>query len=285
MFAKYMSLLNFIATAPAVVIGWHLKVASMLRYEFWLSMSNSYTLYIKAYSPETIPMARLAQYMQNLATMLGHETAVHFSTLKPGSTQLVTRIDYEEVPKVAKQLAQIKRGEGSPEATKAQAEIDRLLAEDNATGFIFEGMDQSAEIIAFPGVNRPRPVSYGPFNQEGSLDGVLISVGGADQTVHLQLQNGNLKYTGIETNRDTARRLAKHMYEPVRVLGTGRWTRDQDGNWILKKFRVESFTVLQADDLRDAVNQLRKVEDSDLKSMDDPINALKALREKGKGLH
>lgn len=54
-------------------------------------------------------MARLAQYMQNLADMLGHETAVHFGMLRPGSTQLVARIDYEDVPKVAKQLAQIKR--------------------------------------------------------------------------------------------------------------------------------------------------------------------------------
>ena len=35
-------------------------------------MSKSYTLYIKAYTPETIPMARLAQYMQNLAAILGH---------------------------------------------------------------------------------------------------------------------------------------------------------------------------------------------------------------------
>lgn len=248
-------------------------------------MSNSYTLYIKAFSPETIPMARLAQYMQNLAAMLGHETAVHFDMLKPGSTQLVTRVDHEDVPKVAKQLAQVKSGEGSTEATKAQTELDRLLAEDNATGYIYAGDDQSAEIIAFPGANRTRPVSYGPFNQEGSLDGVLISVGGADQTVHLQLQNGDIKYTGIDTNRDTARRLAKHMYEPVRIFGTGRWLRDQDGNWLLKKFKVENFTVLQADDLKEAVSQLRKVEGSDWSGMDDPKSALKALREKGNGLH
>ncbi|MFD0979968.1 hypothetical protein [Tropicimonas aquimaris] len=248
-------------------------------------MSKSYTLYIKAYTPETIPMARLAEYMQNLAAILGHETAVHFQTLKPGSTQLVTRIDHEDVPKVAAHLAQVKRGEGTPEASKAHAEIDRLLAEDNATGFIYEDENESAEVIAFPGVTRLRPTTYGPFNQEGSLDGILISVSGADQTVHLQLQNGDIKYTGIDTNRETARRLAKHMYEPVRILGTGRWLRDQDGNWILKKFRVDSYNVLAADDLKDAINQMRDIEGSEWKSLDDPIGALKALREKGNGLH
>ena len=104
--------------------------------------------------------------------------------------QLVTKIDHEDAPKVASHLAQVKRGEGSPEATKAQTEIDRLLAEDNATGFIYEDEDETAEIIAFPGVTRPKPITFGPFNQEGSLDGILISVSGADQSVHLQLQNG-----------------------------------------------------------------------------------------------
>lgn len=230
-------------------------------------------------------MARLAQYMQNLAAMLGHENAVHFQTLKPGSTQLVTTIDHEDVQKVANHLAQVKLGEGSLDATKAQAEIDRLLAEDNATGFVYEDEDASAEIIAFPGVTKPKPTSYGPFNQEGSLDGTLISVSGADQTVHLQLQNGEIKYTGIDTNRETARRLAKHMYEPVRVFGTGRWLRDQEGNWILKKFKVESYNVLAADDLKDAIDQMREIEGSEWKDMDDPIGALKALREKGNGLH
>ena len=235
-------------------------------------MSKSYTLYIKAYTPETIPMARLAQYMQNLATLLGHDTAVHFDTLKPGSTQLVTKIDHEDVPKVASHLAQVKRGEGSTEATKAQTEI-------------YEDEDQTAEIIAFPGVTRPKPTTFGPFNQEGSLDGILISVSGADQTVHLQLQNGEIKYTGIDTNRETARRLAKHMYEPVRVFGTGRWLRDQEGTWVLKKFKVESYNVLAADDLKDAIDQMRQIEGSEWHDMDDPIGALKALREKGNGLH
>ena len=230
-------------------------------------------------------MARLAQYMQNLATMLGHETAVHFQRLKPGSTQLVTTIDHEDVPKVATHLAQVKRGDGGVDATKAQAEIDRLLAEDNATGFVYEDDDDSAEVIAFPGVTKPMPMTYGPFNQVGSLDGILISVSGADQTVHLQLQNGEIKYTGIDTNRETARRLAKHMYEPIRIFGTGRWMRDQEGNWILKKFRVDSYDVLAADDLKDAIGRMRDVEGSEWKNMDDPIAALRALREKGSGFH
>jgi hypothetical protein len=248
-------------------------------------MSKRYTLYIKAYTPETIPMARLAQYMQNLAALLGHDTAVHFDTLKPGSTQIVAKIEHENVPKVARHLALVKSGQASGQASKAQTEIDRLLAEDNATGYVYEDEAYTAQIIAFPGVTRPKPATFGPLNQEGSLDGILISVSGADQTVRLQLQNGDIKYSGIETNRETARLLAKCMYEPVRVFGTGRWLRDHEGTWVLKKFKVESFSVLAADDLKDTIDQMRQIEGSEWKEMEDPIGALKALREKGVGPH
>ena len=74
-------------------------------------MTKTYTLYIAAYSPETIPLARLAKYMQSFAAMLGHETAVHFDQLDGGSTQLVTRIEHEDVPKVRARG----RGGGQPQ--------------------------------------------------------------------------------------------------------------------------------------------------------------------------
>ena len=217
--------------------------------------------------------------------MLGNHTTVHFDTLKSGSTQIVMRVDHEYVPKVANHLARIKHGEGSPEATIAHIEIDRLLEEDNATGFIYENEDETAKIIVFPSVTRPVTMTFGPFNQEGKLDGILISVSGADKKVHIQLQNGEIKYTGIHTDRETARRLARHMYESVRVSGTGRWLRDQKGIWILKRFKVENYKVLATDNLNDIIDRMRLIEGSEWKNMDDPISVLKELRENGNGLH
>jgi len=65
------------------------------------------------------------------------------------------------------------------------------------------------------------------------------------------------------------------MYEPVRVFGTGRWMREQEGKWILKRFKVESYDVLSPDDLKDVIERMRGIEGSEWKSMDDPIAALK----------
>lgn len=243
------------------------------------------TLYIKAYSPETIPMGRLAKYMQAFAAMLGNEHGVHFDQLKPGSTQLVSRIDREEIPKVDEQLERVRRKEASQDALKAWDEIDRLLADDNATGYVYEGESPTAQIIEFPGVKRPKPVKYGPFTQEGSIDGILVSVTGADQIIHVQLQNGDLKYTGIETDRETARRLARHFFEPIRLHGAGRWMREENGDWSLRRFRVNSFDVLKNQDLAEAVQELRGAKGSGWAEMDDPIAALDDLRDGKDGLH
>ncbi|MDP2193396.1 MAG: hypothetical protein Q8K36_02580 [Alphaproteobacteria bacterium] len=54
----------------------------------------------------------MAQYMQNLAAMLGHETAVHLEAIKPVSTQLAAKIDHEYIPKVESHLALLRNGEG-----------------------------------------------------------------------------------------------------------------------------------------------------------------------------
>lgn len=243
------------------------------------------TLYIEAYSPTTIPMARLAKYMQAFATMLGHEHGVHFDHLKPGSTQVVTRIDREEVPKIDDQLDRIRRKEASQDALRAWEEIDRLLADDNATGYIYAGANQTAQIIEFPGVTRPKPIKYGPFTQEGSIDGILISVAGADQTIHVQLQNGELKYTGIETDRETARRLAKHFFEPVRLYGTGRWLREENGGWTLRRFKVQAFDVLKDQELTEALEALRTAQGSRWADIDDPMAALDEMRDGKDGLH
>lgn len=243
------------------------------------------TLYIDAYSPATIPMARLARYMQAFAAMLGNEHGVHFSRLKPGSTQLVARIDREEIPKVDDQLDRVRRKEANQEAVRAWEEIDRLLADDNAAGYVYEGENQTAQIIDFPGIKRPKPVKYGPFTQNGTLDGVLVSVSGTDHTIHVQLQNGSLKYTNIDTDRETARRLAQHFFEPVRLHGIGRWMREEDGAWVLKRFKVHGFDALQNLELADVVEKLRSVEGSKWSEMEDPREALGELRGDKDGLH
>jgi hypothetical protein len=121
--------------------------------------------------------------------------------LQKGSTKLAARVEFEDVPKVTTRLHDIRRGNPPKDAVKVFAQIDTRLANDNAIGRIFiEGEEGVAttELLAFPGRDRPKAQSYGPFNQEGSLDGILISVGGKDETISLRLQNGETTYSNCE---------------------------------------------------------------------------------------
>lgn len=248
-------------------------------------MAKTYTLHIGAYTPDTIPMARLAEYMQALADMLGHEGAVHFVGIKDGSTQLVTRVDHEHVPKVDAGLNALMRGEAHPEVIKARQAIDNLLADDNASGYLFEDENPEENIIAFPGAARPRPLQYGPIKQEGTLDGLLVSVGGTDKTVHIRLQHGDTKYSNIDTDRNLARRLGAHLFEPIRVFGSGSWIREGDGNWTLRRFKVERFEVLRSESLRDAFNDLRSLGGGEWSNLDDAQVRLSQLRDEDSGPH
>lgn len=240
------------------------------------------TFYIDAYSPETIPLSKLAEYMADFAAILGRSHATHFESLDKGSTKLVVRVEFEDVPKVTTRLSDIRRGNPPRDAAKVFTQIDNRLANDNAIGRIYIDGDEgkpSTELLTFPGRERPKAVSYGPFTQEGNLDGLLIAVGGKDETVPLRLQNGETIYTNCDTTRLIARELGKHLFEPIRIHGTGRWTRETDGTWTLIRFRVHRFEILGKDSLRDIVGSLRAIRGSEWRTMKDPLAELEDLRQ------
>lgn len=246
-----------------------------------MSQEKRLIFYIDAYSPETIPMAKLAEYMGDFADLLGHENAVHFAGLETGSTKIAALVEYQDLPKVESRLADVRNGNWSRETAKLFEQVDHRLANDNAIGRIYfdDAKDRPVlDLVVFPGRTRSKPQSYGPFNQDGHLDGLLISVGGKDETISVRLQNGKSIYSNCETNRNLARELAKHLFEPVRIHGVGRWMREVDGQWTLIRFRIRSFDRLSTDSLKDAVTALRRVPGSTWKDIRDPLIELEDMR-------
>lgn len=243
-----------------------------------MEQTHEYRFRIDAYTPDTIPMARLAEYMQDLATLLGEKEHVHFVRLEEGSTVLVQKIDRESIPKVSSRISAINvtEGEGAEDALRAFKAIDRRLAEDNAVGHLYR--NDGAEIIYFPGCEKAKPLTFGAFNQPGSLDGLLIKIGGRDETVPVHLQEGSAVHI-CNATRDMARRLAPHLFAgTLRVYGTGRWERDAEGNWDLKRFNITDFEVLEDAPLSAIVARLREVPGNGWKEIDDPYAELQRLR-------
>jgi len=229
---------------------------------------------IDAYTPEKIPMSRLAEYMAELATLLGEEASVHFKKLERGSTVIVHAIEKEAVPKVRARTAAVRRGDGVQEAMRAFHAINKLLREDNATGSLSD-KKQTAKILQFPGKLQAAE-KFTAIKQQGSIDGVVNAIGGRDDTVHIRLlDHSGKQLSGCYTSRPIAKELAKLLFEPVRLFGRGRWNRDDDGNWALEDFRVESFEALNDAPLSDALTALRAIP---TEWTDDAISELGMIR-------
>src|SRR5437870_4702198 len=59
-----------------------------------------YRLKITAYSPDTMPMKRLAEYLADISWLFGEEAYVHLIAIEAGSTCPVLLIDDEAEPRI-----------------------------------------------------------------------------------------------------------------------------------------------------------------------------------------
>lgn len=216
---------------------------------------TEFRFWIDAYSPRTIPMARLAEYMVQLATMLGEENAVHFVKLEPGSTSIVHRIQDEALPKVRDRARAIRARSAPRDALRAYETVNRMLREDNGTGAV---KDSDDVIIPFPGRENVEE-KYVSIRQHGSIDGKVMRIGGPQKWVPIILQSEEEAIAGCWADRLIAKRLGLLLFEPVRLHGYGKWNRDANGKWSVQEFIVESFEALNDEPLSEAVGRLRSI--------------------------
>lgn len=241
-------------------------------------MDDTYQFTIDgAYSPATLPMERLAEYMAALAKLLGQSSEVHFQKVEPGSAVLVAAVDEPARPKVRDRTEKVRDGVAPQDAVKAYGELDNLLRKDNAKGRLVGAA--GAVIIPFPGRDRVEQVSFGAVRQAGTIDGQLIRVGGTGDTIPVHLRDGDVVYTGLYTDVATSQRLADHyMKGPLRLSGTGVWMRSDEGNWTLDSFKVVDFVLLDDAPLTELVSALRSVGGNRWSEITDPIADLVAER-------
>jgi hypothetical protein len=80
--------------------------------------------------------------------------------------------------------------------------------------------------------------------QPGEIEGEVIRVGGKADVVPIQVRVEETIRSNCFAQKSLAKNLAKFLFEPVRLLGEGRWERDQNGKWNLEKFIVKDFKIL-----------------------------------------
>jgi hypothetical protein len=222
-----------------------------------LKVGAEYRFKIDAYTPQTMPMHRLAAYMTELSQMLGERDAVHFRRLESGSTVLVHKIEREAVPKVRDRISRVRAGDAPSDALRAYRAINKMLRDDDAIA-VLRDKDKAGIIIRFPGREEAEE-EFASVKQYGSIDGVVTWLGGSDETAHVTLETEGQQVSYIFTTRTIAKALGAKLYEPVRLHGQGKWRRDSEGNWSLINFKVESFEPLDDAPLSSVVEQLRQI--------------------------
>ena len=216
-------------------------------------------VFLDSLTPATLPMARLAEYIADLAVILGEKEHVHFVELRDGSAAVVHAIDHEAVPKVRARVHAAKTGDAQAEVRNARDRIEHRLRTDNAHGVLRPVGDDKERLLYFPGVARELEPEYGPFNEQVQLYGVPISVGGKRQIVNVHLEDGDVIHH-CEASREIALQLAPLMFKHhVRVYGTGKYYRNTDGNWEMKACRISQFEELDASPLAETVERLRGI--------------------------
>lgn len=215
---------------------------------------------IDAYTRDTLPMARLAEYLADLSALLGEQERVHFLQVDEGSAKLVHAVEEVAVSKVRARVAGARVADSESEARRAFESIDRKLREDNATADLQEAAPSaSGKLLHFPGKTREVDPLYGPFNEQGSLRGRIINVGGKRQIVNVNIEDGETIYY-CEASREMAIQLAPLMFHyDIRVFGTGPYLRNPDGEWEMKSFRISHFEKLDQRPLAEAVERLRGI--------------------------
>lgn len=197
---------------------------------------------IDSRTPETLPMARLAAYLSALSTLYGSAEHVHFDRVGKGSALLQVWVDAPAMTTVMTQLSSAGAGAAPAAVDKAYAHLDDLLRGDDAVGAV---QVDGAVILTFPGRNRKNvePIS---ITKPTTIDGTVIKIGGRDSSIPVSVKDLDGQVLRCQVRGlANAKKLSRHYLEaPIRLHGSGRWTRERDGKWVLELFDIQSWEIL-----------------------------------------
>lgn len=246
-----------------------------------MTQKHTITFRIVGFTPATLPMARLADYLKELASLYGNQDQVHFERVSKGSAALKLFFNTPAAKEAAQQkCAAVAQGIGSTGDLKTFNRINDLLREDNTYAESIDASVETCRIVEFPGVKKEKPVDFDPLKQAGSIQGEIILIGGKDSTIPLWLrERSGQVLKNINLSKPMAKELAPLLFTSVRLHGMGKWVRTADHEWKMVSFDVQSHEQLSDDSLHDVINKLRAVPGNGWNSVENPYDYLQKLRD------
>lgn len=221
---------------------------------------NKIRFVIDAFTPDTLPMSRLAEYLKQFSELLGNDASIHFDKVGKKCAALISYSDATATPKIRQRFEEIIEGTAPKPAIKSNATLYYMLLADNAIGYI--DLDES-KLIEFPGRKRAPQQRIGPVRRKSIVDGQIFQIGGKDETINVHLRNPerpNETYR-CEVSISLARKLAPHfLLGKVRLFGEADWYRN-DTSWLMSpnSFSADDFEPLAECGLNKTIQDVRQI--------------------------
>ncbi|TAL77315.1 MAG: hypothetical protein EPN75_13230 [Beijerinckiaceae bacterium] len=204
-------------------------------------------------------MARLAEYMQQLALIFGETQSVHFDRIEKACTKLVARLDMG-VPaqRVHSRVYAVRDRKAPAEAMNAFRRLDEMVGEDRGNARLTFGANV---ILRFPGrIN----ILKEPFSliDEATVVGKLYALSEEPSGDGLRARirpRGGSSYIACTADGDIARTLGNYFLDTIRAYGRGKWERSDSGEWACKSLHIRSVDPVKDVSLREAINELREI--------------------------
>ncbi len=210
-------------------------------------------------APERIPMARLAEYLRELAALFGEADSVHFDRVEKGSTRVIATLSNGVGRhRVQSRVYQVRDGRAPADAQRAYDRINEMVCADKTRARIMFG---SGTVLRFSGASAilDRPVTViNTATVTGRLYALLEDNHGRVNG-RIRSKIGN-KYITCIAEGQIAKKLANCFQEVVRLNGRGAWSRDTSGVWTCEYINVHDVFPVNDVPLRDAINALRAIE-------------------------
>lgn len=236
---------------------------------------TAYQFVMDKWLPATIPMKRLAQYMDKLAQLVGSPERVHFDKITKGSARPAFNVEEVAAFEVSQRLKAANEDQVS-EPGRLRKEINKMLRDDGCVAYL--RVLKGPKVIEFAG--RRTPISEEvTVHDTGNLEGTVIRVGGKGNTIPVTLEGADGSPYRCWATKVIAKQLAPYLFEEqVRVTGKGKWLRNSEGVWIMEEFQILGHTLLEDSSLTEFVKDMRETPGSAWNEKEDPQAELKRIR-------
>jgi hypothetical protein len=213
---------------------------------------------IPGYTPETMPLNRLIEYLQQMSVVLGDPENLHLIEIREGSCVPTFHVPKAIALEAHDRAAKVSRGDGTKKQVDAYNRVSRMLRRDARDAGRPAVLRSPRKILLEIPVAPDDLGVLSGVRQSSTVDGQLIRVGGAGDDATLQVQDldGRIM-SGFTAKRTLAKELARLMWEPVRLAGIGQWGRSDEGTWSLERMQVQSYERLEEEALGVTLEKLR----------------------------